>query len=144
MTQQSNPSSEAPEVRKTDEEWRAQLGPERYQILRQAATEAPFSGSLLSVRDDGTYVCGACGATLFSSDAKFESHCGWPSFTHPEEQQNVRLIDDDSHGMHRTEVRCKRCDSHLGHVFDDGPGPRGTRYCINARSLDFRGNETPE
>ena len=130
--------STAPEVVKSEDEWKAQLGQERYRILRQAGTERPFSGSLLDVRDDGMYVCGACGAPLFAADSKFESHCGWPSFTHPEQQQNVRLLDDHSHGMHRTEVRCKRCDSHLGHVFDDGPGPEGTRYCINSLSLDFR------
>jgi peptide-methionine (R)-S-oxide reductase len=127
-----------PEIDKTEEEWRKELGPERYHILREAGTEAPFTGSLLTVRDDGAYVCGACGAELFSSGAKFESHCGWPSFTHPEERRNVRLLDDNSLGMHRTEVRCMRCDSHLGHVFDDGPGPEGTRYCINSRSLDFK------
>jgi len=86
---------------------------------------------------DGTYLCGACGHELFMADSKFDSHCGWPSFTHPEEQKNVRLIDDRSLGMTRTEVRCARCDSHLGHVFDDGPGPRNTRYCINSLSLDF-------
>lgn len=124
-------------VTKTEQQWREQLGPERYHILREAGTEAPFSGSLLGVTDDGDYVCGACGAPLFAADAKFASHCGWPSFTHPEQQQNVRLLDDFSHGMRRIEVRCKRCDSHLGHVFDDGPGPEGTRYCINSRSLDF-------
>jgi peptide-methionine (R)-S-oxide reductase len=127
-----------PEIQKTEEQWKAELGPERYHILREAGTEAPFTGSLLNLRDDGTYVCGACGSALFSSDAKFESHCGWPSFTHPEQQQNVRLLDDDSFGMRRTEVRCKRCDSHLGHVFDDGPGPAGTRFCINSRSLSFK------
>jgi len=132
-----------PEVVKSEEEWKAELGEERYRILRQAGTEHPFSGSLLDVRDDGMYVCGACGAPLFASDSKFESHCGWPSFTHPEQQQNVRLLDDNSHGMHRTEVRCKRCDSHLGHVFDDGPGPEGTRYCINSLSLNFRKKAQP-
>ena len=126
-----------PEVVKSDAQWREELGPERYHILREAGTERPFTGKLLEVQEDGTYVCGACGASLFTADSKFESHCGWPSFTHPEQQQNVRLLDDDSHGMHRTEVRCKRCDSHLGHVFDDGPGPLGTRYCINSLSLDF-------
>lgn len=126
-----------PEVVKSDAQWREELGPERYHILREAGTERPFTGKLLEIQDDGTYVCGACGAPLFTADSKFESHCGWPSFTHPEQQQNVRLLDDDSHGMHRTEVRCKRCDSHLGHVFDDGPGPLGTRYCINSLSLDF-------
>ena len=127
-----------PEVKKTEEEWRAELGPERYHILREAGTERPFTGSLLNVDDEGMYTCGACGAPLFKSDAKFESHCGWPSFTRPEEQQNVRLLDDNTLGMHRVEVRCKRCDSHLGHVFDDGPGPEGTRYCINSLSLNFQ------
>jgi peptide-methionine (R)-S-oxide reductase len=136
MTQHHSPDA-TPEIQKTEEQWRAELGPERYHILREAGTEAPFTGSLLSVRDDGTYVCGACGQALFSSDAKFESHCGWPSFTHPEQQQNVRLLEDNTLGMRRTEVRCKRCDSHLGHVFDDGPGPSGTRFCINSRSLGF-------
>jgi|SRR5579872_106807 len=127
-----------PEIDKTEDVWRGELGPERYHILREAGTERPFTGSLLDVRDDGMYVCGACGAELFSSDAKFDSHCGWPSFTHPEETRNVRLLKDASHGMIRTEVRCARCDSHLGHVFDDGPSPRGTRYCINSLSLGFR------
>ena len=127
-----------PEIEKTEDEWRAELGPERYHILREAGTERPFTGSLLNVDDEGTYTCGACGAPLFKSDAKFESHCGWPSFTRPEEQQNVRLLDDNTLGMHRVEVRCKRCDSHLGHVFDDGPGPEGTRYCINSLSLNFQ------
>jgi peptide-methionine (R)-S-oxide reductase len=126
-----------PEIEKTESQWREELGPERYHILREAGTERPFTGQLLEVRDDGTYLCGACGAPLFTSDSKFDSHCGWPSFTHPEEQKNVRLLEDYSHGMHRIEVRCKRCDSHLGHVFDDGPGPRGTRYCINSLSLSF-------
>jgi peptide-methionine (R)-S-oxide reductase len=127
-----------PEVQKTEEEWRAELGPERYHILREAGTERPFTGPLLNVDDEGMYTCGACGAPLFASDSKFESHCGWPSFTSPEQQQNVRLLDDDTLGMHRVEVRCKRCDSHLGHVFDDGPGPEGTRYCINSLSLGFK------
>ncbi|HEY5258491.1 MAG TPA: peptide-methionine (R)-S-oxide reductase MsrB [Candidatus Baltobacteraceae bacterium] len=132
---------DAADVNKTETQWREELGAERYHILREAGTERPFTGSLLEVSDDGTYSCGACGAELFGSDAKFESHCGWPSFTHPEQQLNVRLLDDSSLGMRRTEVRCKRCDSHLGHVFDDGPGPEGTRYCINSLSLNFRKNE---
>lgn len=126
-----------PDVQKTEEEWRRELGPERYHILREAGTERPFTGSLLNVDEAGMYRCGACDAELFASDSKFESHCGWPSFTHPEQKKNVRLLDDSSLGMHRVEVRCKRCDSHLGHVFDDGPGPEGTRYCINSLSLKF-------
>jgi len=126
-----------PDIVKSEQEWKAELGPERYHILREAGTEAPFSGSLLQMNDDGTYLCGACDAPLFRSDAKYDSHCGWPSFTRPEQQENVRLLDDYSHGMRRIEVRCKRCDSHLGHVFDDGPSPEGTRFCINSRSLDF-------
>ncbi|HTV93879.1 MAG TPA: peptide-methionine (R)-S-oxide reductase MsrB [Verrucomicrobiae bacterium] len=127
-----------PPVTKSEEQWLAELGPERYAILRKAGTERPFTGPLLNVREDGTYICGACGAVLFKSSEKFDSHCGWPSFTRPHEQQNVRLLEDFSHGMHRTEVRCANCDSHLGHVFDDGPGPQGTRYCINSLSLDFK------
>ena len=96
-----------PQVNKSEQEWKAQLGPQRYHILREAGTEAPFSGPLLQINDDGTYVCGACGQPLFTADAKFESHCGWPSFTRPEQQENVRLLDDNSLGMHRIEVRCK-------------------------------------
>ena len=126
------------EIQKTDAEWRRELSPEQYAVLRQSATEAPFTGALLNNKETGMYVCGACGAPLFKSDSKYDSACGWPSFTHPETRENVRLLDDDSHGMHRTEVRCKRCDSHLGHVFDDGPGSEGTRYCINSLSLGFQ------
>ncbi len=128
----------SPDVQKSEEEWKALLSPDAYHILREAGTERPFTGALTDEHRVGTFSCAACGADLFTSDAKFESHCGWPSFTHPDEQQNVRLLDDHSHGMVRTEVRCKACDSHLGHVFDDGPSPRKTRYCINSLSMTFR------
>jgi len=125
-------------VRKTDAEWLAELGPERYHVLRRAGTEAPFTGELLNQKSDGTFVCGACGATLFGSDAKYESHCGWPSFVEPADEAAVTLRPDDSLGMLRVEVLCSACDSHLGHVFDDGPQERGgQRYCINSLSLGF-------
>jgi peptide-methionine (R)-S-oxide reductase len=125
-------------VRKTDEEWLAELGPERFKILRRAGTEPPFSGELLEVKDDGTFTCGACGAALFASDAKYESHSGWPSFVEPADEAAVTLRRDSSHGMERVEALCSRCGSHLGHVFDDGPADRGgQRFCINSLSLGF-------
>jgi len=126
------------EVKKTEADWRAQLTPEQYAVLREGATEAPFSGKLLYNKDAGTYACAACGNPLFDADAKFDSHCGWPSFTLTTDARTVRLLDDNSFGTRRTEVRCAKCDSHLGHVFDDGPGPEGTRYCINSVSLVFQ------
>jgi peptide-methionine (R)-S-oxide reductase len=124
-------------VRKTDDEWRAELDPDRFAILRQAATEPPWSGELLVNHEDGVYRCGACNAELFRSDAKFESGSGWPSFFQPVSEDAVELDEDVSHGMRRIEVRCGTCDSHLGHVFPDGPAPTGQRYCINSLALEF-------
>jgi peptide-methionine (R)-S-oxide reductase len=125
------------ELQKPDHEWREQLTPEQYRILREAGTEPPFSGKYVQVKDDGVYRCAACGAELFSSATKFDSGTGWPSFTEPANAARVELLDDFSHGMRRTEVRCRRCGSHLGHVFPDGPAPTGQRYCINSVALDF-------
>jgi peptide-methionine (R)-S-oxide reductase len=125
-------------VEKTEQEWREELSPDQYQVLREKATEAPFSGKYVNTKDDGTYACAACGTELFSSDTKFESGSGWPSFTEPMNSENVELVQDVSHGMVRTEVVCGNCGGHLGHVFDDGPRDRGgKRYCINSCSLDL-------
>jgi peptide-methionine (R)-S-oxide reductase len=125
------------EITRSESEWREQLTPEQYRILREAGTEPPFSGRYVYSKDDGVYRCAACGAELFSSDTKFDSGTGWPSFTEPMVAAGVELLDDSSHGMHRTEVRCRRCGSHLGHVFPDGPAPTGMRYCINSLALDL-------
>ncbi len=128
----------ADQVTKTDEEWRAELTPEQYEILRRKGTERPFTGEYVNNKADGTYVCAGCGAELFDSGTKFESGTGWPSFTDPMNTTHVELHTDTSHGMVRTEVTCKACGGHLGHVFPDGPGPGGQRYCINSCSLDFK------
>ena len=127
----------AEKIEKTEEEWQKELPPERYEILRRAGTEPAGSGKYNYSKESGMYRCGACGADLFSSDAKFESGTGWPSFTEPANESNVELREDRSHFMVRTEVVCSTCGSHLGHVFDDGPGPNGQRYCINSLSLDL-------
>jgi peptide-methionine (R)-S-oxide reductase len=127
----------AHEVVKTEEQWKAELSPEQYQVLRQAGTERAFTGKYVNNHDDGTYRCAACGNVLFDSTTKFESGSGWPSFYEPMVADAVELVEDRSHGMVRTEVRCRRCGSHLGHVFNDGPKPTGERFCMNSLSLDF-------
>jgi len=123
---------------RTDAEWRAQLSPEQYRVLRQAGTERPFTGEFWNHHDDGSYTCAGCGEVLFDATQKFDSGCGWPSFFDALDRSKVELKSDRTHGMVRTEVLCKTCGGHLGHVFDDGPKPTGQRYCINSASLNFR------
>jgi peptide-methionine (R)-S-oxide reductase len=124
-------------TQKSDAEWREELTAEQYDVLRKKGTEAPFSGKYANEKSDGTYRCAACGTELFDSGTKFDSGTGWPSFTEPKNLEHVELKRDMSHFMIRTEVACKTCGGHLGHVFDDGPGPTGQRFCINSAALDL-------
>ncbi len=132
------PMDTVKKIQRTEEEWKKILTPEQYHILREKGTDMPFTGKLTFNKEEGTYYCAACGNELFTSDMKFESHCGWPSFDREVEGGRIKTSVDTSHGMVRTEITCARCGSHLGHLFDDGPTQTGLRYCVNSTSLEFK------
>jgi peptide-methionine (R)-S-oxide reductase len=134
----------ADKVVKTDEEWKAMLTPEQYEVARRKGTERAFTGKYWDFHDQGLYLCVCCGSELFTSDTKYDSGCGWPSFYAPLEEGRITKDVDTSYGMHRTEVMCSRCGAHLGHVFEDGPQPTGLRFCMNSASLNFTNKDTPD
>src|SRR5690606_8821631 len=131
-------------IKKTDEEWRAELTPEEYRVTREKGTEAPFTGKYYDEHRKGIYRCSNCGEPLFTSETKYDSGCGWPSFDAPMDEESIEEQEDKSFGMRRTEVLCSKCEAHLGHVFDDGPQPTGLRYCINSVSLKLEPEEEEE
>ena len=128
-------------IKKSDAEWQKELTPEQYYVTRKAGTEPAFSGKYYQTKDPGTYTCACCGQPLFSSETKFDAHCGWPSFYKALDERAVEQHTDVSHGMRRVEVRCSKCDAHLGHVFPDGPRPTGMRYCMNSAALELKPEE---
>jgi|SRR5579871_661931 len=141
----SEPQTETPRgVERSEEQWRERLTPEQYAVLRQQATERPWTGKYVNVKEDGVYRCAGCGAELFDSNTKFESGSGWPSFYEPAVAKAIEMRPDRTHGMVRTEVVCRNCGGHLGHVFDDGPAPTGLRYCINSCALELEPQPQPQ